>query len=305
MYQNTEVLEAFVQTAVQTGQSRSVKKFRFTEMHVIIQMKSGYQNFAKEFLEISSEQRLAILLRLNQNKSKVSVLAKELDATVPEVYRNFERLVKADLITKDSDGNYEITTYGKIICGQISSIQFMSENKKYFKNHDFGNIPQKFLQRIGALDESQRIKGFVKIMEKWSEIYKNADEYIFNILYEVPYTSDLMVPLVKKVESGVKLRSILSETAILSKERKQIIDKLGIKKLIENGLMERKIQNIVSVVLLLNEKEGCIMFPGKNGEVDLAEGFYGNNALFQEWSHDYFDYCWNNAQPFQESKMKR
>jgi predicted transcriptional regulator len=268
-------------------------------------MKSDYQNSAKEFLEISSEQRLAILLRLNQNKSKISILAKELDATVPEVYRNFERLAKADLITKDSEGDYEITTYGKIICGQISSIQFMSENKKYFKNHDFGNIPQKFLQRIGALTEGRKIKGFVKVMEKWSEIYKNADEYIFNILYEVPYTSDLMMPLVKKVESGVKLRSILSETAILSKERKQVIDKLGIKKLIEKGLMERKIQDIVSVVLLLNEKEGCIMFPGKNGEVDLAEGFYGNDSLFQDWCHDYFDYCWNNAHPFQESKMKR
>ena len=268
-------------------------------------MKPDYQNSAKEFLEISSEQRLAILLRLYQNKSKVSVLAKELDATMPEVYRNFERLVKADLITKDSEGDYEITTYGKIICGQIASIQFMSENKKYFKNHDFGNIPQKFLQRIGALADGQKIKGFVKVMEKWNDIYKNADEYICNILYEVPYTSDLMVPLVKKVESGVKLRSILSETAILPKERKQVIDKLGIKKLIEKGLMERKIQDTVSVVLLLNEKEGCIMFPGKNDEADLAEGFYGNDSSFQEWCHDYFDYCWNNAQPFQESKMKR
>ena len=268
-------------------------------------MKSDYQNSAKEFLEIASEQRLAILLRLHENKSKISILAKELEATVPEVYRNFERLAKADLIVKDSEGDYSITTYGKIVCGQISSIRFMSENKKYFKNHEFGNIPQKFLQRVGALVDGQQIKGFVKVMEKWKDIYKNADEYIFNILYEVPYTSDLMDPLIKKVESGVKLRSILSESAILPKERKQIIDKLGIKKLIEKGLMERKMKDSVSVVLILNEKEGCIMFPNKNGEVDLAEGFYSNDPLFQEWCRDYFNYCWDNAQPFQESKMKR
>lgn len=268
-------------------------------------MKPDCQNSAKDFLELASEQRLAILLRLYENKSKVSVLAKELGATIPEVYRNFERLAKADLITKNSDGDYSITTYGKIVCGQIPSIQFMSENNKYFRNHDFGNIPQKFLQRIGALVESQQIKGFVKIMEKWRDIYKNSDEYIFNILYEVPYTSDLMDPLIKKVESGIKLRSILSEFAILPKERKQMIDKLGIKKLLEKGLMERKIQDTVSVVLILNEKEGCIIFPNKNGEVDLAEGFYSNDPLFQEWCHDYFNYCWDNAQPFQESKMKR
>ena len=232
-------------------------------------------------------------------------MAKEFGATVPEVYRNFERLVKTDLISKNSDGDYSITTYGKIVCGQISAIEFMSENKKYFKNHDFGDIPQKFLQRIGSLENGKQIKGFVKVMEKWQEIYKNADKYICNILYEVPYTADLMEPLIKKVENGVKLHSILSESAIIPKERKQMIDKLVIRKIIEKGLMERKMKDNVSVVVLLNEKEGCVMFPSKTGEVDLGEGFYGNDSLFQEWCADYFDYCWTNAKPFQESKMKR
>ena len=268
-------------------------------------MKSDYENSAKEFLEIASEQRLAILLKLHESKSTISVLAKEFGATVPEVYRNFERLVKADLIIKNSDGDYSITTYGKIVCGQISAIQFMSENKKYFKNHDFGDVPQKFLQRIGSLESGKQIKGFVKVMEKWQEIYKNADKYICNILYEVPYTADLMEPLMKKVENGVKLRSILSESAIIPKERKQMIDKLGIRQIIEKGLMERKMKDDVSVVVILNEKEGCMMFPSKSGEVDLGEGFYGNDQLFQEWCADYFDYCWTNAKPFQESKMKR
>jgi len=268
-------------------------------------MNSDYQSSAKEFLEIASAQRLAILLRLYENTSKVSVLAKDLGATIPEVYRNFERLAKADLIVKNSEGDYSITTYGKIMCGQISSIRFLSVNKKYFKDHNFGDIPQKFLHRIGALEEAKQIKGFVKVMEKWQEIYKNADEHIYNILYEIPYSADLMEPLTKKIENGVKLHSILSESAIIPKERKQIIDKLGIRKLIENGLLERKMKDDVSTVMILNEKEGCVMFPSKTGEVDLSEGFYGNDPLFQEWCGDYFDYCWSRAKPFQESKMKR
>jgi hypothetical protein len=118
-------------------------------------------------------------------------------------------------------------------------------------------------------------------MEKWQEIYKNADKYICNILYEVPYTADLMEPLMKKVESGIKLHSILSESAIIPKERKQMIDKLGVRKIIEKGLMERKMKDDVSVVVILNEKEGCIMFSSKTGEVDLSEGFYGDDSLFQ------------------------
>jgi predicted transcriptional regulator len=222
----------------------------------------------------------------------VSIIAKELDATVPEVFRNFERLARADLITKNSDGDYAITTFGKIVCSQMTLNQFLSSNKKYLKNHDFGDLPQKFLQRMGALSEGQQIKGFVKVMEKWREIYQNADKYIENILYEVPYTQDFIHPLVKKLESNVKLRSILSESAILPKDRKQVIDKQGIKKLLENGLMERKMMEIVATVVILNEKEGLVMFPNNSGEVDLGEGFYGKSSLFQEWCHDYFNYCW-------------
>ena len=268
-------------------------------------MGQDYESSANEFLELASEQRLAILLRLNEQKSKVSVLAKELDATVPEVFRNFERLVKAELITKDSDGSYGITAYGKIVCSQVPSLQFLSRNRKYFKNHDFGDVPQKFLQRVGALLEGEQIKGFVKVMEQWKDVYKNANEYICNILFEVPYTADLLEPLVKRIGNGVKLRSILSETAIIPKERRQMLDKLGFKKLIEQGRIERKMKKNVSAMVILNEKEACVMFPKISGEVDISEGFYGNSSAFQEWCLDYFNYCWDVAGPFQESKLKR
>jgi len=274
-------------------------------MQDMIDMNLDCESSAKEFLEIASEQRLGILLRLNEKKSKLATIAKDLESGMPYVFRDFQRLVKSDLISKDADGEYDITSYGKIVCSHIPSIRFLSNNKKYFKNHDFGDIPQKFLQRIGALEDCKQIKGFVKVMEKWKEIHENADEYIENILYEVTYSADYVEPLFKKVESGVKLRSILSESVIVSKERKQMFDKLGIKKLIDKGLVERKMKNNVSSVMILNEKEGCFMFPNLTGEPDLSEGFYGNSASFQDWCHDYFNYCWDNAAAFQESKIKK
>ncbi len=189
-----------------------------------------YEKFASDLLEISSEQRLGILLRLYDKKSKVAVIAKELDATVPEVFRNFGRLVKANLISKEPDGDYSITTYGKIICNQLPSLAFLLKNKKYFEDHDFGDLPQKFLQRIGALESGQHIKGFVKVMEKWKEMYHNANEYIFNILVEVPYDTEFLEPLIKKVSKGVKLNSVFSESAVIKKKRKQELEKIRFKK---------------------------------------------------------------------------
>ena len=267
-------------------------------------MNYDYEKTADDFLELASQQRLGILLRLLDKKSKVSVIAKELDATVPEVYRNFERLVKANLIVKDADGDYSITTYGKIICGQIPSLAFLSQNKKYFRDHDFGDLPQKFLQRIGALTAGMHIKGFVKVIEQWKDIYKNSDEYIYNILFEVPYDTDLLETLVKKVNKGIKVNSIFSESAIIPKDRKQILEKLGFKKLIEQGLIERKMRENVQVVVVLNEKEACVMFPKIDGEVDVSEMFYSDDSVFHEWCLDYFKYCWDGSSVFQESKLK-
>jgi predicted transcriptional regulator len=268
-------------------------------------MKDGEHSYAEEFLELASEQRLAILLKLSGQNSKIATLAKEFGVTVPEVYRNFERLLKAELITKGPDGDYSITAYGKIVCNQIPSLQFLYENKKYFRDHAFGDIPTKFLQQIGALEGGKQITGFVKIMEQWKEMYKNAGEFICNILYEVPYSSDLIDPLVKKLENGVKLRTILSETAIMPNERKGLFDKLGFKKFCENGALERKMKPDVSVVIVLNEIEGLIMFPNKSGDVELSEGFCGSGELFQEWCQDYFNYCWENAKQFHEGKLKK
>jgi len=265
-------------------------------------MENLYNNAARDFLELASEQRLNILFNLMSHKSKISPMAKELGSTVQEVHRNFERLNDAGLIKKDGDGYYQLTTYGKTICTQIPDLVFVSRNRKYFEDHDFGDIPMKFIQRIGALAAGQHIKGFVKVLELWKEIYKNADEYIFEVLAEVPL--DLIDPLVARVKKGIKFNYIFSESAISPKGRKQLLEKLGFKAFIEKGLVERKMRKTVQVVVVLNEKEACVLFPTIDGNADIREMFYSNDHMFHEWCLDYFRYCWYGSDIFQESKLK-
>lgn len=267
-------------------------------------MKDGYEKTANDFLELASEQRLAILSKIQEGPVKISTVANELEATVPEVYRNFERLVKADLIAKNPDGSYSITTIGKILYSQVTLTGFLSGNKKYFRNHDFDQLPEKFIQRMGALEKGEIVKGFVKVQEKWKEIYSDAEEYIYNILFEVPYTPDLMELLVKKIRSGVKLQSIFSESAVIPKERRQVLDKLGFKDLIQQGKIERKMKESVKTVVILNEKEAGVMFPNIGGDVDMSEAFFSNDMAFHEWCLDYFEYSWKDASPFRETKLK-
>ena len=259
---------------------------------------------AKDFLELASSLRLGIIFKLFEKRSTLSAVARELNTTVPEVYRNFERLAKAELIMKDADGSYELTTYGKVICSQIPSLVFVSQNRKYFRHHDIKGIPEKFIQRIGALQNGKHISGFVKILDCWKDIYNNSGEYIFNILSEVPYTADLMKPLAEKIKKGVKLRSIFSESAVIPKGRKKAVEDFGFKKFIEHGLVERKMKSDVSVLVVLNEKEACIMFPTTEGKPDLSEAFYSSEPLFQEWAKDYFNYSFDTSRTFQEAKLR-
>ena len=60
----------------------------------------------------------------------------------------------------------------------------------------------------------------------------------------------------------------------------------------------------VLTVVVLNEKEACVLFPNKQGEADMSEMFYGNDPMFHEWCLDYFRYCWYGSDIFEESKLK-
>ena len=255
---------------------------------------------ADEFLEISSEQRLGILLRLNSAKSKPAILAKDLDATISEVFRNMGRLVDAQMISKGVDGFYQTTPYGKMICNQINSFSFISKNKKYFDRHNFDALPPKFVQRIGALSEGKHIQGFTKVMECWEEIIDNAGQYICGIISEE--TPELISKIAKKAQKGVKVNSIFVESTLVPKNRKKLVDEFGIKKLVQDGTIERKMGKGLSVIVLLNEKQACVLFPISD-ETDLKEAFFANDDLFQEWCLDYFRFVWFGSDHFEEKKL--
>jgi predicted transcriptional regulator len=264
-------------------------------------VQNDYEDVASDILQLASEQRLKIMLKLQEKNSNVTNMAKDLDSTVAELYRNFERLMKSDLIYKDSNGNYNLTTYGKAVCHCIPSFAFLSHNKKYFNGHDFGGLPINFIQSIGSLESGKYQKGFTKVIQQWKEICENANEYIYDILLEEPL--ELVDPIVEKAKLGVKINSIFAGSTIVPKGRKDLVSKPAIKKLIADGVIERKMSD-VKVAVILNEKEACVIFPTINGDADMSSMFFSSEPSFHQWCLAYFKYCWNNAHAFQESKLQ-
>jgi predicted transcriptional regulator len=261
-----------------------------------------FANTEKTFFELASEQRLAIIFRLNEKSAKISQLAKDLDITMQEAHRNVSRLQDAGLVEKDPEGIFSLTTFGNTITKQIPTFNYLSKHKEYFSEHILGELPIKFIMRLGALDKCEFVKGVVAILERWKDIYREAEEYIYEIVPQVPI--DLIEPAVSRVKQGVKYSYVLPKDVIIPKGRKDLLKKLGHNELLNKGAIERRMVECVKVAVILNEKQAAVLFPTQKGETDMNMIFYSIDRVFHEWCLDYFRYRWYGSDIFDESKLK-
>jgi predicted transcriptional regulator len=263
---------------------------------------TAFSNTEKTFFELASQQRLAIIFRLNAKKAKISQLAKDLDITMQEAHRNVNRLQQADLIEKDNEGVFSLTTFGNTIIKQIPTFNYLSQHKDYFSDHILGELPIKFIMRLGALDKCEFVKGVVAILERWKGIYREAEEYIYEIVPQVPI--DLIEPAVNRVKQGIKYSYVLPRNVIIPKGRKDLLKKLGHSELLNKGAIERRMVDSVQVAVILNEKQAAVLFPTQKGETDMNMIFFSTDTVFHEWCIDYFRYRWYGSDIFDETHLK-
>lgn len=268
---------------------------------------SPFSNTEQTFIELASSQRLSILVKLSLHSTRISNLAKDLNVTIQEVHRNVNRLVDAGLIHKGAEGIFSLTTFGETIIKQISTFYFLSRNKEYFSDHTLGQIPIKFVHRIGALSNCSYVSGLVAVIELWKQLYNDSDEYIYGMLPQIPL--DLIETVVSKVkESQIKFKYILPQKAIVPKKRTELLKNSGFYELLKSGLIERRMIDKVQVAVVLNEKQATVMFQNLKGEPDMNSTFFSkgkiiDNGSSHEWCLDYFRHCWEHSKSFDESKL--
>ncbi|MDE1764755.1 MAG: transcriptional regulator [Thaumarchaeota archaeon] len=260
--------------------------------------------FDSLFMELSSESRRSMLSSLDKKAQRLSALGTTLNMTIQETHRNAARLEDIGLIRRDGKNTFSLTTCGKIALNLLPSFQFLTDSNSHFKEHDIGNIPTKFVYRIGDLLSHEKITGIGPVLEKWKNVIRDSKEYLKIIIQ--PYPLEVAKEAVHSVTNRqVKFSYIFGENTITPKERSDLLQKNSWDKFIEKGIVERRMLKSVDTSLIVTENQAMIMFPNINGEIDLNTAFLSKDAQFREWCLDFFNYQWDHAYRFNESIMKK
>ena len=235
------------------------------------------------FFELASESRLSILQEITKQESKMSEIARKLNLTSTEAFRQLQRLSEALLIEKKPEGTYGVTEYGRIVLQLSSSFEFIFRNRQYFSTHDFHRLPYQFLNRIGELDPAFLLTDMIGNINIVEQLTREAEQYMWGGGTEQPL--NIRPILRENIPKGATYRFLFPKRFISARQVPPEIDRA-----IEWRSMEDLPANII-----LTEKGAGICFLLAGGKADYV-GFGGRDPMFANWVKDLFLYYWDKGQ---------
>jgi predicted transcriptional regulator len=235
------------------------------------------------FYELASEDRLAILQELSNNRLKMQDVARKLDLTATEASRQLLRMSQSKLIERGPEGTYTTIQLGRLLLTLSTSIEFAYKHDDYFLNHNVTQIPLSFVNRLGELSKSTLIVDLIGALARWESLVTAAQDHLWVM---TPRPMGHLTKLsAAKLTEGLKIRSIMSEENRNS----------GVS-LPSSKNVERKLIDVVPLIMIISEEEAAVSFSSiqANG-ADFASSFFGNDKAFLEWAKDLFNHYWAQA----------
>ena len=247
--------------------------------------------------ELSNEDRLLILLQLNKKPSKIAHISKKLNFTVQETSRNVSRLKEANLISRLSDGSFELTAYGENALNLLPGFKFLSKHNKYFTTHTLSRLPHEFFCRIGDLVKCTYIDDVMLTFYEAEKMMDKAEEFLWLISDQhlVSSVSHIKNALEKKVhvkiitpsdlrfpEGYFEQESVKESTSVEKQARR------------EGRLEERWIERVETPIGVSDKLSGRVFFPTTEGHFDY-KGFTVVDERSHKYCKDLFEYYWNKA----------
>ena len=240
------------------------------------------EGIEKLLFELASENRLSILRELKEESLKMQEIARRLNVTATEAFRQLERLSAASLIQRKPDSTFTIAEYGKLVLQLTSSLEFVSKHKDYFSTHDIMRLPVQFVSRLGELSQANLITDTIESINKGERMFIEAKQFGWGIAEGV--VPELMGPLMnEQMQKGVKLKFLIPEDRIFASINPALAETFELR-----GLPD------IPAIIALTEKEATIGFRLIGGKMDYT-GFHGKEPIFVNWVKDLFLYYWDKG----------
>jgi predicted transcriptional regulator len=247
--------------------------------------------------ELSNEDRLQILLTLNESPLKLSNLAQTLNFTVQETSRNVSRLNSKHLLQRERNGVFTLTPYGEQALLLLPGFEFLAHHPEYFTTHTLSRLPHAFVSRIGDLVQCTPIDDVMLAFHEAELMMQQSQEFLWLISDQHLVSST--PHLTHALQRGVRIRIILPidleyppgyyelETA---KELEQITPAA-----IRSGLYkERRVESVDTCMGIAENTSGRIFFPTLKGDFDY-KGFTVTDDDAHTYCKDLFTYYWDQA----------
>ncbi|MGQ9722378.1 MAG: helix-turn-helix transcriptional regulator [Candidatus Jordarchaeum sp.] len=244
----------------------------------------------KLLFELASIERLLLLKCIDKEPKRLSDISRELEITTPEVYRQLNRLTAQSIVSKTSDGLYEITPFGRVIIQSLDLFKFLTQHRDYLLNHNLTVIPNEFIHRLGELNQCELISGVYRIITIQEKYMSETQSRLWTISKQIFH---LVFPVLEKlsgksVDKSVDIRLILP---------KSIVDTQQFKKLKQSGGQFVRLLDEVNIVLGVLDEAGGICFPTLEGNIDMSFMIGCRNQTSVKWLIDLHKYYWERAEP--------
>lgn len=250
------------------------------------------------FFELSNQDRLDIMKLIDKRPLKLSHISKELDLPMQEISRQLNRLMKVKLVTKNIEGSYTDTLFGKNMLELLPCYQFLSEHIDYFNKHTFLTLPRRLSSRIGELRKCSPVSSILVSFANIEKMVQEAEEYIFHMADQRLMSPQAYFLVNAALHRGVEMKGIepLGYSAPFEVYGKiPITVTTSIAEYRVNGVKMDKVLPTIELSIFMSEKEVALLaFPSIIGEFEYI-GFTSNDEDFREWCFDVHQYYWNQA----------
>ena len=236
----------------------------------------------KLFFELASESRLRVLNELQKENLKMQEIARRLDVTLTEAFRQLERLGAAGLVQRRPDGMFALAEFGKIVLEISASLDFVFKYKDYFSKHDLMQFPSQFVSRVGELSKADLLEDTIESLNRGSKWFTEATECIWAIGEgTIP---EYMIPIMnQKVQEGIQIKMLIPMQNVPA----------GGQPVTQRNVELRGLSDLPGIVAL-TEKYAGVCLRQIDGKMDYS-GFYGTDPVFHNWVKDLFLYYWEKG----------